>query len=123
MIGPAPFEDYIKGYYHPGQWRKRLAYGTGTFGDMGCHIYDPTFKALGLTYPISVRSEGPNPIKTTGALMQKFITSFPRLHSPKEENLPVTWYDGENRPPKEVTDLLEGQKLPNQGSVIIEPRA
>ena len=45
MVGlDLPFEDFIKGYYHPGQWRKRLAYGTGTFGDMGCHIYDPTFK-------------------------------------------------------------------------------
>ena len=50
-IGPT-FTDYLKGYYHPGNWRKRLDYGTGTFGDMGCHIYDPVFKALDLTsYP------------------------------------------------------------------------
>ena len=35
-----------KGYYHPGNWRKRLDFGTGTFGDMGCHIYDPVFGAL-----------------------------------------------------------------------------
>src|SRR4051812_44390038 len=26
-------------YYHPENWRKRLDFGTGTFGDMGCHIY------------------------------------------------------------------------------------
>ena len=44
-IGPAPFTKYLKSYYHPGQWRKRLDYGTGTFGDMGCHIYDPTFQS------------------------------------------------------------------------------
>lgn len=118
-IGPAPFEDYIKGYYHPGQWRKRLAYGTGTFGDMGCHIYDPTFKALGLTYPISVRSEGPEPNQDNWGFDAKIHYIFPKTPFSKGENLPVTWYDGSNRPSKEVTDLLEGQKLPNQGSVII----
>src|SRR4051812_40317336 len=49
------------GYYHPGNWRKRLDFGTGTFGDMGCHIYDPVFKALALTAPETVRSEGAAP--------------------------------------------------------------
>ncbi|MFM1945390.1 MAG: Glucose--fructose oxidoreductase precursor, partial [Verrucomicrobiota bacterium] len=41
-----------EGWYHPGNWRKRLDFGTGTFGDMGCHIYDPVFKALALTAPL-----------------------------------------------------------------------
>jgi hypothetical protein len=118
-IGPAPFEDYIKGYYHPGQWRKRLNYGTGTFGDMGCHIYDPTFKALGLTYPISLRSEGPVPNKDNWGFDAKIHYIFPKTPYSKGENLPVTWYDGTARPPKEVADLLEGKKLPSQGSVII----
>ncbi|MBL9128320.1 MAG: Gfo/Idh/MocA family oxidoreductase, partial [Verrucomicrobiales bacterium] len=49
------------GWYHPGNWRKRLDFGTGTFGDMGCHIFDPVFKALALTAPTSVRSEGAAP--------------------------------------------------------------
>src|SRR5262245_7457540 len=31
---PRPFIG--DGYYHPGNWRKRLDFGTGTFGDMGC---------------------------------------------------------------------------------------
>ena len=50
-IGVAPACDYIAGYYHPGNWRRRLDFGTGTFGDMGCHIYDPVFEALALTSP------------------------------------------------------------------------
>jgi predicted dehydrogenase len=32
------------GWYHPSAWRRRLDFGTGTFGDMGCHIYDPVFQ-------------------------------------------------------------------------------
>lgn len=118
-IGPAPFTNYVKGYYHPSQWRKRLDYGTGTFGDMGCHIYDPTFKALGLTYPISLRSEGPEPNKDNWGFDAKIHYLFPKTPYSAGKNLPVTWYDGSAKPPKEVTDLLEGKQLPSQGSVII----
>jgi predicted dehydrogenase len=61
-LGVCALRPFIGGgYYHPGNWRKRLDFGTGTFGDMGCHIYDPVFKALALTAPLSVRSEGPAP--------------------------------------------------------------
>ena len=118
-IGPAPYTDYVKGYYHPGQWRKRLDYGTGTFGDMGCHIYDPTFKALGLTYPVSLRSEGPPPNKDNWGFDAKIHYIFPKTKYSDGKQLPVTWYDGSQRPPEEVTSLLEGKKLPGQGSVII----
>jgi len=34
-------------------------FGTGSLGDMGCHIFDPVFEALALGSPLSVRSEGP----------------------------------------------------------------
>jgi hypothetical protein len=37
------------GVYHPGEWRRRVGFGTGTLGDMGCHIYSPPYRALGLT--------------------------------------------------------------------------
>ena len=36
----------------PANWRKRLDFGTGTFGDMGCHILDPVFSSLALPLPI-----------------------------------------------------------------------
>jgi predicted dehydrogenase len=47
-LGVAAERPFIKGYYHPGEWRKRLDFGTGTFGDMGCHILDPVFTSLAL---------------------------------------------------------------------------
>ncbi len=118
-IGPAPFTDYIKGYYHPSQWRKRLDYGTGTFGDMGCHIYDPVFKALGLTYPISLRSEGPKPNDHNWGFDAKIRYLFPKTPYSDGDTLPVTWYDGSARPGPDVTKLLEGDRLPGQGSVVI----
>ena len=106
-------------YYHPGNWRKRLDFGTGTFGDMGCHILDPVFSALKLTAPTTVRSEGAAPNQWNWALDSKIHYLFPGTEYTAEKTLPVTWYDGAQRPPAELTALLRGKRLPEQGSAFI----
>lgn len=118
-IGVAHPENYIKEYYHPGNWRKRLEFGTGTFGDMGCHIYDPVFGALGLTSPLSVRAEGPAPTETNWAINAIVKYVFPGTQYTDGKTVTVTWYDGDERPPQEIQALIEGTKLPDQGSIMI----
>ena len=86
---------------------------------MGCHIYDPTFKALGLTYPISLRSEGPKPNQDNWGFDAIIHYTFPENQYSKNKTLPVTWYDGSAKPPKHIVNLVEGQKLPSQGSVVV----
>jgi len=107
------------GYYHPGNWRKRLDFGTGTFGDMGCHIFDPVFNALQLTAPISIRSEGPAPNEWNWAINAIMRYVFPGTPYTADQTINVTWYDGDARPPKEVVALLEGDGLPAEGSIFI----
>jgi predicted dehydrogenase len=119
-LGVAAERPFIGGdYYHPGNWRKRLDFGTGTFGDMGCHIYDPVFKALALTAPLSVRSEGapPNPWNWANDALIRYV--FPGTKYSEGKTVGVTWYDGDQRPSKEVQGLLEGQAAPDQGSIFI----
>jgi predicted dehydrogenase len=106
-------------YYHPANWRKRLDFGTGTLGDMGCHLFDPIFSALNLAAPISVRSEGPAPNQWNWALDGKVIYRFAGTKYTAAEVLPVTWYDGASKPPAEVTALLEGAERPDTGSIFI----
>jgi hypothetical protein len=106
------------GYYHPGNWRKRLDFGTGTFGDMGCHIYDPVFKALALTAPLSLRSEGPTPNDYNWAINATIKYVFPGTPFTEGKTVTVTWYDGDARPPKEIQALLD-HPLPDQGSILI----
>jgi hypothetical protein len=106
-------------YYHPANWRKRLDFGTGTFGDMGCHIFDPVFKALALTAPISIRSEGPAPNQWNWAIDSKIQYVFPGTPYTKEQTVNVSWYDGASKPPPEVLALLEGDELPNSGSIFV----
>jgi predicted dehydrogenase len=118
--GVCSSRPYIgNGYFHPATWRKRLDFGTGTFGDMGCHILDPVFKALGLHAPISVRSEGPAPNQWNWAMDSRIHYIFPGNERTAEKTLPVTWYDGTSKPPAEVLNLLEGDARPDSGSIFI----
>jgi hypothetical protein len=133
-LGVSAARPYVKGYYHPSNWRKRLDFGTGTFGDMGCHIFDPVFEALALTSPLSLRSEGPAPDRWNWAINARIHYVFPGTKFTAEKTVPVTWYDGDERPPAEMRALIpepppaEGAKgksaqrrgdPDNQGSIII----
>jgi len=107
------------GYYHPANWRKRLDFGTGTFGDMGCHIFDPVFDSLELGAPLSVRSEGPAPNQWNWAMDSHIQYTFPGTPYTAEGTLRVSWYDGTQQPPPEVRALLEGDALPGTGSIFV----
>ncbi len=117
-LGVASERPFIGGgYYHPGNWRKRLDFGTGTFGDMGCHILDPVFGATGVGNPLSIRSElpGPNDYNWSLDVQVKYI--FPGTKY-TTDTVAITWYNGKVRPPEEVQRLI-GQQFSGQGSVYI----
>jgi predicted dehydrogenase len=118
-IGVGRLTPFIKDYYHPGNWRKRLEFGTGTFGDMGCHIYDPVFGALGVTGPLSVRAEGPAPNANSWAINAIVKYVFPGTPFTEGKTVAVTWYDGDERPPQAIQSLLDGTPMPDQGSIFI----
>lgn len=52
-LGPAPVRPYHPTYV-PGTWRAWCDFGTGSLGDLGCHILDAAFWAMELKYPVSV---------------------------------------------------------------------
>jgi predicted dehydrogenase len=52
-LGPAKAIPYNSSM-HPFNWRGWWEYGTGALGDMGCHLIDIPFRALGLKYPTAV---------------------------------------------------------------------
>jgi len=100
-LGPAPFRPYHP-TYHPAKWRAWWEFGTGSLGDMGCHIVDPLFWALKLKYPVKVEAN-------TSAYWPAFFERaepknemFPRstivrFKFPAREGMPevdLTWWDG-----------------------------
>lgn len=114
-LGVAEPRPYISDYYHPVNWRKRIDFGTATFGDMGCHIFDPVFAALELAAPLSVRSEGPAPTRHNWAVNALIRYVFPGTRFTEGRTLKVTWYDGDQRPPKEILPA----RAPAQGSLFV----
>lgn len=117
-LGVATERPYIKDYYHPGNWRRRRDFGTGTFGDMGCHMFSLWYRALGLTAPISVTSHGPASNEHNWAINAKIDYVFPKTEFTAGDTVPVTWYDGDERPPADIAAMVDG-KVPGQGSIII----
>lgn len=113
-LGVASERPFIGGgYYHPGNWRKRLDFGTGTFGDMGCHILDPVFGAIGVGNPSSIRSELPGPNDYNWSLDVQVKYVFPGSKFTTDP-VSLTWYNGSARPPKEVMELVS-RRLPASG--------
>jgi predicted dehydrogenase len=117
-LGVAADRPYLTGYYNPRNLRKRLDFGTGTFGDMGCHILDPVFTSLALTAPVSVRSEGGAPNEDSWGLDSQVRYIFPGTGF-TTETLTLHWYDGDRRPPADVKELIGEGPLHDQGSIYL----
>ena len=98
-LGVASERPFLAHYYHPGEWRKRLDFGTGTFGDMGCHILDPVYTSLALTAPTSIRSDGGAPNGDNWGLDSQVRYLFPGTKH-TTETLTLFWYDGDQTAPR-----------------------
>ena len=118
-LGVAAPRPYIEGEYHPGKWRRRVDFGTGTFGDMGCHILDPVFGSLALTAPLTVRSEGSAPSAHSWAVDALVRYVFPGTRYTEGKSVGVTWYDGARRPPQDIAAVAGERKLPFEGSIFL----
>jgi predicted dehydrogenase len=125
-IGPAPMRPYHP-TYHPQRWRAWWDFGTGSLGDMGCHILDPVFAALDLKYPASV--EG---------CISAYWEDFWKNTVPKNETYPrstivrytfparkhlapvlLTWWDGGLMPARPA-GLEAGRKMgDDDGGVLL----
>ncbi len=118
-LGTAAERPFINGFYHPGNWRKRRDFGTGTLGDMGCHIFSSWYRGVGLTSPISIKSTGPKPPNASNwAINGQVEFTFPGTQYTEGKTVKVTWYDGDARPPANIAELVGG-KVPGQGNIVI----
>ena len=118
-IGCAPERPFAEKWYHPFNWRDWQDFGSGALGDFACHILDPVFTALDLTAPQTIQCdhEGFNPELWPGPETVKYV--FPATKYTAGDTLPVTWYDGGRKPPRELAQMPEGVELPGGGSLFI----
>ena len=117
-LGVSDARPFKKGVYHPGEWRRRIGFGTGTLGDMGCHIYSPPYRALNLTSPIEVTAAGPPPTAENWAIKAKVKLTYPGTEFTADKTVDVWWYDGGELPPDALREPV-GSRFPDQGSIVV----
>jgi len=115
-VGPAPMRPYHPAYV-PFKWRGWWDFGTGALGDIGCHTFDPVFRALKLGHPISVEATSARVNEETYPLASMVTYEFPA----RDEMPPMklVWYDGGLRPPR-PPELEDGREMPTvTGALLI----
>lgn len=106
-IGPAPFRPYNSTYV-PGTWRAWWDFGTGSLGDLGCHVMDAPFWALKMQYPVSVEGCISTYWKGLWQHDDPKLENYPRssivrYQFPARNSMPackLTWWDGGMMPPR-----------------------
>ncbi len=119
-VGPCAREVAYHPIYHPFHWRGWVDFGVGALGDMGAHLIDHPYWALGLGYPTSVEATstpwgGPESDPVSYPAATKVHYEFPR----RGLMPPVTlhWYDG-GLMPKRPEGLPDGVELEREGGVL-----
>jgi predicted dehydrogenase len=124
-IGPRTPRPYHP-TYHPAKWRAWWDFGTGSLGDMACHVVDPLFWALKLKYPVSVEAN-----------ISKYWHGFFEESKPKNEMFPrstivrfnfparegmapvdLTWWDGGLMPARPA-GFEEGRRMGDDDGGIL----
>jgi predicted dehydrogenase len=117
-LGVSAERPFKRKVYHPSEWRRRVGFGTGTLGDMGCHIYSPPYRALKLTSPIAVTADGPSPTAESWATKARVKLTYPGTEYTADKTVDVWWYDGGELPPDAIREPV-GARFPEQGSVVV----
>jgi len=142
-LGPAKQRKYHTAYV-PVKWRGWLDFGTGSLGDMGCHILDPACWGLDLLHPSSVTAEVEHhkpglkdevfPIsakvtfefpqrdkqvyqKALAAIKEKYGKIPGSMKGTKLCPMKLVWHDGHFKVPR-PSMLEDGRGLPQSGAII-----
>ena len=127
-LGSAPLRPYVPDIYHPTKWRAWQDFGTGWSGDIGCHIFDPVWKGLGLQAPLNVWAEvqeswqnSPERRGDTWPQGDHIVWTFPGNDHIAGKELMLEWFDGEYFPPDHIRRLaaLDLKDYPPESSIVI----
>ena len=126
-LGPAKKMDFNPSYL-PFNWRGWWAFGTGSLGDMACHIMDPVFRCLPIDFPTEVeasvatlwREMWNDTVNPDSCPPSSIIhLTYPRKDNPSK-TISVSWYDG-GLLPKRPAELLPEEAFGNwDGGVLFE---
>jgi predicted dehydrogenase len=117
-VGPVPFRPYTP-LWVPWNWRGWMSFGSGAIGDWFCHVMDPSFWALRLDAPTTIRAEvkdyDPAKQGLTYPPATEITFEFPAAKG--RGPVKVVWHDGNNQLPRPET-FSPDDKVPDTGAVL-----
>jgi predicted dehydrogenase len=119
FLGTAADRPYKNGYT-PFAWRGTIDFGTGAFGDMGCHMLDVPFYELDLGAPISAIC---NPVKASADQFpesESVVVKYAPTKYTAKEGLTLKWFDGGQFPNFEELGMPEGWEGGEQGKGVVK---
>ncbi len=120
FLGVAPHRPYNP-IYTPWNFRGWWDFGTGSLGDMACHILHSVFIGLDLKYPIRVQGSSTPLMSESCPNAQIVEYVFPARENRPRVAMPevkVTWYDG-GLMPKRPIDMPAGFNMNISGGCAI----
>lgn len=126
-LGTAPDRPFAPDIYHQTLWRSWQDFGTGWLGDIGCHIWNASWRGLDLKAPGTVYArvqeswkKDPERFADTWPQTEHVTWTFPGNRKTGGEDLTVEWFDGEWFPPEEAQDLLGlPGRYPRQSAMVV----
>jgi predicted dehydrogenase len=124
FLGPVATDVPYHPIYHPFNWRGWLDFGSGALGDMGAHLIDHPFWALGLGYPSSIEAtstqwgtapsgQGREPVSYPLSTCVHYQFAARGAQPPVK----LSWFDGGIYPPRPDA-LPDDVDLKSEGGVI-----
>lgn len=111
-LGPAPTRPFHSTYVPGPKWYRWWDFGNGTMSDLGSHMVDLPFWALGLRTPLTIEAKGPTPHpELAPASMQATYEYAARGSMPAVK---LTWYQGSYTP-----DLWTAGDIPRWTSGVL----
>jgi predicted dehydrogenase len=119
FLGVSPNRPFKDGYT-PFNWRGTIDWGTGAFGDMGCHMLDVPFYALELGMPLSVSC---NPVKASSDQFpesESVVLKYGPTPKTSKDGLTLKWFDGGQFPDFKAIGLPQGWEGGKQGEDVVK---
>jgi predicted dehydrogenase len=119
FLGVSQSRPYKDGYT-PFNWRGTVDWGTGAFGDMGCHMLDVPFYELGLGAPLTALCTPVKPSSDQFPESESVVLTYAPTPRTSKDGLTLRWFDGGKFPDFRAIGLPEGWEGGKEGEDIVK---
>ena len=119
FLGVAPVRPFKEGYT-PFDWRGTIDWGTGAFGDMGCHMLDVPFYELQLGRPLTAYCTPVKPSTDQFPESESVVLTYAATPKTSKSGLTLKWFDGGQFPDFKELGLPTGWEGGKEGEDVVK---